>query len=82
MFLGHLAVGFAAKRAAPRAGPLWSFVAFAALIYAADLLGPPPPSPKVIGWAGLAQWLWIPWAALIDRHRALRDRALAGALAA
>ena len=39
-------------------------------IYAANLLGPPPPSVAAIAWAGHAQWLLVAWGYWIDRHRA------------
>jgi hypothetical protein len=79
MFLGHLAIGFAAKRAAPRAGlaplmadlPLWPGSARFGF-------GP----WTAIACVALAQWRCVPWAALIDGHRALRDGAAVGALAA
>jgi membrane-bound metal-dependent hydrolase YbcI (DUF457 family) len=54
---------------------LWALVAFAALVHAANLLGPPPPSPRAVAIAALFQWLWVPWAALIDRNREVRSPA-------
>jgi len=48
---------------------LWALVALLSLIYAGNLLGPPPPSVTVIAWAGHAQWLLVFWAYWIDRHR-------------
>jgi membrane-bound metal-dependent hydrolase YbcI (DUF457 family) len=84
LFAAGVLLYASATRPRDRAGriALWGFVLFAAASYAANLLGPPPPSARAIGWVSLAQWLWIPWAALIDRHRALRDGAPVGALAA
>ena len=52
---------------------LYAFLAVLALIYAGNLLGPPPPSAAAIGVAGLALWLFVPWAAWIDRHRVVRE---------
>ncbi|HET8542287.1 MAG TPA: hypothetical protein VFL83_20600 [Anaeromyxobacter sp.] len=61
-----------------RAGPardatgrwaLAALVAFVLAVYGANLLGPPPPSEKAIAVGGLAQWLFVAWAAWIDRHR-------------
>lgn len=50
----------------------WSFlgfVAFAAVIYIANITGPPPPSAEAIGWVGLAAWLFPVWGWWIERHR-------------
>ncbi|MCH7767236.1 MAG: hypothetical protein IH916_11820 [Acidobacteria bacterium] len=48
---------------------LWSLVALLVALWAANILGPPPPSEKVIAFAGLGLWLFIPWAYWIDRRR-------------
>ena len=40
-----------------------------ALIYAASVLGPPPPSVSAIAWAGHLQWLFVAWGYWLDRHR-------------
>ena len=50
---------------------LWSLVGFLLVIYAANLLGPPPPAVGLIAWAGHAQWLLVAWAYWVDRHRTL-----------
>ena len=50
---------------------LWSFVATLAVLYAASVFGPPPPSVRAIAIAGLAGWLFVAWAYWIDRHRAV-----------
>jgi hypothetical protein len=50
----------------------WGLVAFLAVSWLASILGPPPPSERVVQWAGLAMWLFVPWGWWIDRHRALR----------
>ncbi len=49
---------------------LWGLVALLGLIYAGNLLGPPPPSVTAIAWVGHAQWLLVAWAYWMDRHRA------------
>ncbi len=51
---------------------LIALVLFLLLIYVGNLLGPPPPDVKAIGWVGLAAWLFPLWAWWIDRHRELR----------
>jgi hypothetical protein len=48
----------------------WALVVFLAGIYAANM-GPPPPSARAVGAAGLLMWLFIPWAIWIDRNREL-----------
>ena len=39
------------------------------LIFATGFVTAPPPGEHVIAWAGLGLWLFVPWAAWIDRHR-------------
>lgn len=58
-------------RARDRVGQwaLWGLVGFLLLIYAANVLGEPPPSAEAIAWVGHAQWLLIAWGYWIDRHR-------------
>ncbi|HET8773752.1 MAG TPA: hypothetical protein VFP80_08175 [Thermoanaerobaculia bacterium] len=46
---------------------------FLGIIYAVNLTSPPPPDARAIGYAGLAQWLFVPWGAWIDRHRTMKD---------
>ncbi len=48
---------------------LWGLVALLLAIYAANLLGPPPPSVEAIAWTGHAQWLFVIWGYWIDAHR-------------
>ena len=50
----------------------YALVAFAVtlpLIYAANLIGPLPPTTGAIAIAAQAQWLLVLWAMWIDRHR-------------
>jgi hypothetical protein len=60
-----------ATRAADRTGrlALWGLITFLLLIYAANLLGPPPPSGMAAAWSALAMWLLVAWGYWIDRHR-------------
>jgi hypothetical protein len=61
-----------ATRARDRIGRygLWVFVAFLALIFAANASGPPPPSVRAVVIAGLAgAVVLIAWSAWFDRHR-------------
>ena len=50
----------------------WSLVGlvvFLALIYLANIFGPPPPSVAAVAWAAQAIWLLVAWGYWIDRHR-------------
>ena len=60
-----------ATRPVSRAGTwtLWSLVAFLALVYVANLLGPPPPSVTMVAWSANALWLVVAWGYWIDRKR-------------
>ena len=61
-------------RASNRTGAvaLWALVGLLLVIYAGNILGPPPPSVSAIAWIGQAQWLLIAWGYWIDRHRQAR----------
>jgi hypothetical protein len=48
---------------------LWTLVLALAGIYAANLLGSPPPDWQAIAWVGQAQWLLVLWGYWIDKHR-------------
>ena len=58
-------------RAVTRGGriALWALVATLAGLYAANVLGPPPPGPRAVAVAGLLMWLFLPWAIYVDRRR-------------
>jgi membrane-bound metal-dependent hydrolase YbcI (DUF457 family) len=48
----------------------WGLMVFLIAITFGNYYGPPPPDDLItIGFVGLAQWLFIPWAYWIDRHR-------------
>jgi membrane-bound metal-dependent hydrolase YbcI (DUF457 family) len=49
----------------------WSLVALLLIIYSVNIFGKAPPDESVIPFAGLAAWLFIPWAYWIDKHRIL-----------
>lgn len=58
-------------RARDRIGSIgfWSLAAFLLLIYAANVLGPPPPSVNAVAWSAQALWLVVLWGFWVDRHR-------------
>ena len=49
---------------------LWVLASFLLLIYAANILGPPPPSVGAVAWSAQALWLVVAMGFWIDRHRA------------
>lgn len=53
-----------------RAGPiaLWSLILLCTVMWASSPWGPPPPSPRALGWAALSGWLIPFWAAAADRY--------------
>jgi len=51
-----------------------ALVAFLALVYAANLVGPPPPSVEAVAYTALAMWLLVAWGYWIDRHRGMASR--------
>jgi len=50
---------------------LWSLVAFLLLVQLMNYQAEPPPGEMAVAWAGMAQWLLLPWAWWVDRHRML-----------
>ena len=62
-----------ATRALDRMGrlALWGLASILLAIYAANLLGPPPPSGMAAAWSALAMWLLVAWGYWVDRHRAV-----------
>lgn len=77
LFIAGIAIYLRTTKARDRTGSiaLWSLILFQALVYAANVLSPPPPSWQAVAWGALAAWLFVPWAALADRHRdRRRDR--------
>jgi membrane-bound metal-dependent hydrolase YbcI (DUF457 family) len=45
------------------------FIIVIVLIYAASLLGPPPPSVSTLAWSAQGLWLFVLWGYWLDRHR-------------
>lgn len=52
---------------------LWSLVALLALIYFANLTGPPPPDPHTLALFALIGFVFVPWAIGIEATRAARN---------
>jgi hypothetical protein len=50
---------------------LWSLLVFLIVIYLLNIFGPPPPSEKEIGFAGLSMWLLVAWGYWIDKNRSI-----------
>lgn len=66
LFGGGLLLYLRATRGQKR-GPLAALCALLLAIFAADLLGPPPPSMTAVAVAGLAQWLLVAAGWWVDR---------------
>ncbi|HEV7590573.1 MAG TPA: hypothetical protein VGO40_20865 [Longimicrobium sp.] len=47
----------------------WGLIAFYLLVYAGNLLGPPPPNERALAWVALLSWLFPLWAWWADAHR-------------
>jgi hypothetical protein len=71
LFAGAIVLYLRATTPRDRIGAL-ALVGFLLLqggIWASSPWSPPPPSAQAIASVGLATWLFLPWAAWIDRHR-------------
>ena len=51
----------------------WALVIFLLVVYAANLLGPPPPSVTAVAWSAQALWLVVLWGFWVDHHRKNRS---------
>ena len=47
----------------------WVLIGFLLIVYAANLLGPPPPSVAAVAWSAQAMWVIVAWGYWVDRHR-------------
>lgn len=75
LFAAGVWIYVGATRPRDRAGRigLVALVATLAVVYLANLFGPPPPGVAAIAWAGHLQWLFVAWAYGLDRHREARS---------
>jgi hypothetical protein len=79
MFIGHFAVGFAARKFAPQAslGALLAAPLLLDLLWPIFLLigweqvriVPAPPNETALAYFALSAWIVIPWVWWFDRHR-------------
>ena len=71
MFAAGVWIYASMTRARDRAGSygLWTFVAFAVLVYFANAFGMPPPSAEFVARLSLGIWLIPLWTWWFDRHR-------------
>lgn len=71
LFTGGMYLYLRATKAKNKKGviALWSLVGFLLLTYVLNLVGPPPPDPNAIAWAGLSMWLLVAWGIWIEHHR-------------
>ena len=51
---------------------LWSYVTVLVVLYAGNLLGPPPPSGSAVAITDLAGLIFVFWAAWVDGHREVK----------
>jgi hypothetical protein len=75
VFLVGLLFYLRRSRALDRVGSwgLWAMIAVLVLIFASGFFPTPPPTERAVAISALSLWLFIPWAAWVDRHRALLD---------
>jgi hypothetical protein len=87
LFVGGIWIYIETTRSCDRIGSigLWSYLAVLVMLYAGNVLGPPPPSGKVVAITDLAGFTFVLWAAWVDGHREvkayIRQRQASGASA-
>ncbi len=71
MFAAGVWIYASMTRSRDRAGSygLWTFVAFAVLVYFANAFGMPPPNAELVASLSLGIWLIPLWTWWFDRHR-------------
>jgi len=71
LFAAGIVIYTRATRPRDRLGThaLMAMLALLLVIFAGGFFVGSPPSEHVVAWAGVGLWLFVPWAAWIDRHR-------------
>ena len=71
LFIAVVILYATSTRAADRVGTysFWAFVAFLIAFYIGSMATQDPLTQEELGIGGLTQWLLVPWAYWIDRHR-------------
>jgi hypothetical protein len=71
LFAAGLLVYLRGTRARDRTGRWapWTLIIVLLIIFLGSLAGAPPPSARAVALSALGLWLFVPWAAWIDRHR-------------
>lgn len=74
LYAGMLWVYLRATTARDRIGSvgLWALALLLLAIYVANIVSPPPPSVNAVAVSALGLWLFVLFAAWVDRHRAPR----------
>ncbi len=74
MFSVGVALYLKATTAMDRIGRFgtWALVGFLAVVYVANVFGPPPPSAFAVAWVAESLWLLVAWAWWADHHRGSR----------
>ena len=52
----------------------WSFIGLQIIMYAGNIFANIPVDGRTMAMGSLLQWLFIPWAYWMDRHRFIRTR--------
>lgn len=75
MFAVGIALYVRAAKPADAVGKwgFWAFIALVVAIYVGAAFGPPPPGATAVAASGLGQWLFVAFAAWVDRHRQAND---------
>lgn len=81
MYLAGVAIYARATQARDRIGRIgfWTLAVFLLVLYAASIFSPPPPTVRALALGALVGWPLALWPWWIDRHRTVRDGAVAPA---
>jgi hypothetical protein len=81
LLLGGLLIYMRTTKPQDRIGSigLQVFILFLLMACLGAIFGPPPPSVKALALTSLSIWITIAWAAWVDAHRQLREKACTAA---